>query len=230
MYYWLRLARTAIEDWKARSITKPRNILPADGEAAATLRYVRRKACRDSGVRNCSVWREGELSYSLETNPCTQCKTMGIGLQEFSEALWGIKNSGRGAGELVVDESDLRGWMNGREPIPPHRLRSAVTKAWMRGWVNSSQAISVASSIADHEAAGSSARHLLRRLRRGKELGNPESLGSCCEAELDILTRAAMERQTHVPDLLDNAISITTLNHVQSNLLQICSTKDAKSC
>ncbi len=155
---------------------------------------------------------------------------MGIGLQSLSESLWGIKSAGLGAGELVIDESDLRGWINGRDPIPTHRLRVAVLKAWACGWMTSSQAVSAISTISDREVAGSVARQFLKRLRSGKALGTPESLASWVEAEREAQERAAMEGQTKVLDLTDGVLNIAALSGAQAKLLQICSTEGAKSC
>lgn len=242
MYYWLRLAREAAADWRSRGISKPRNILPADGEAAIALRMIRRQACKAAGVTDCCVWSAGMLDYEPGTNPCTQCKTKGVGLQKLSEDLWGIKNSGRCAGELEVDEADVRGWMNGREPIPPRRLNTAVVKAWAKGWIGASQAATALSSIVDHEAAGAVSRAAQKRWRRSGKVQYPDGEKYALAVEAERLkmidgkaeeihqSRLPTELRSFLEDLPSDASRLAVLNSIQADLLQICSTEGAKSC
>jgi hypothetical protein len=242
VHYWLRLARETAEDWKARGISKPRNVLPASGEGSLTLRVIRRQACKDTGVRDCLVWSAGELAHDPGSNPCTQCKTMGIGLQNLSEGLWGIKTSGQHAGELEVDEADIRGWLNGRYPAPPKRLRTAVVKAWARGWLNSSQAASALSSIVDHEAAGAVSRLAFKRWRRsGKaQYVDHDAFASAIEIERRKAIneqsaevchgRLPSELRKFLDELPSDASRLSILTTIQAELLQICSTEGAKSC
>jgi hypothetical protein len=167
---------------------------------------------------------------------------MGMGLQQLSEDLWGIKTSRKRAGELEVDEADIRGWLNGRYPVPPERLRTAIVRAWARSWLNSSQAASALSSIVDHEAAGAVSRLAQKRWRRsGKvQYSNHEALASAIETERHKMIgekaaeirhgRLPAELRTFLDELPTDATRLVVLKSIQAELLQICSTEPAKIC
>lgn len=257
VFYWLRLARETAEDWIARGVTKPRNILPVDGEAARILRHIRRQACKADLIRDnqdCHVWKTVEFDYepgvypfpslkTLEldyepgTNPCTSCKTRGIGLMKLSEALWGVKTSPpEKVGEPVVDAPDLRGWINGRAPVPPDRLHAAIVSAWKKGWLSTGHVVSSGSSTADLEAAGSVMRRIFKRQRRTGKLPNIEQIAMLIEQErqqMDEDAKLRLQSNRNVPaelkNLPANASQLQTLDQLRSKLLQNCSTEDAKN-
>lgn len=240
MSYLLRFARETVEDWKARRIGKPRNILPADGR---TLRYIRRQACRAGGVSDCLVFKAGQLDYEYGTNPCSECKTQGVSLLQFSRDLFGEKGGvGQGAGEEIVDASDLRGWLNGRTPIPPHRLQAAIVSAWTRQWLSTSQAVSSMSTVSDMEAAGSVLRRIFKRLRRtpSKPPGDIEMLATEIEQErekMDLDAALRWQKSCRIPaELKDlvadsaNASHLLILDQLRTKLLQNCSNEQANAC
>ncbi|MBI5897901.1 MAG: hypothetical protein HZB40_01575 [Rhodocyclales bacterium] len=239
MYYWLRLAREAVEDWKARGITKPRNILPADGATALTLRCIRRQACKAGGVSDCLIWKAGELAYEPGSNPCTSCKTQGVGLLQLSKELWGIKGgTGQDAGAEIVGIEELRGWINGREPIQPQRLRSGIAKAWSLGWLSTSQAATAMEETSSLEAAGSVARQIFKRLRRsGMTEGDREQFGAMAQREreqMDGDARIKFDSNRHVSAALkglpDDLSKLHTINLLRAKLRQNCSTESANTC
>lgn len=242
MSFLLRFARETVADWKARRIGKPRNILPADGGGARTLRYIRRQACRTGGVSDCLVFKEGALDYEYGTNPCTQCKTQGVSLLQFSKDLWGQKGGvGQGLGEEIVDEADLRGWINGRTPIPPHRLEAAIASAWARRWLTTGQAISSMSTVSDMEAAGSVLRRIFKLLRRTPpKPGDIEMLATKIEQErenMDLDAALRWQKNCRIPaelkDLMAdsaNASHLLILDQLRAKLLQNCSNEQAKTC
>ncbi|WP_435626588.1 hypothetical protein [Candidatus Ferrigenium straubiae] len=258
VFYWLRLARETAEDWIARGITKPRNILPIDGEAARILRHIRRQACKADLIcenQDCQVWKTVELNYepgiyplsshkTLEldyepgTNLCTSCKTQGIGLMKLSVALWGVKTTPpEKVGEPVVDAPDLRGWINGRAPVPPDRLHAAIVSAWEKGWLSTSQAVSSVSSTADLEAAGSVMRRIFKRQRRTGKLSSVEKIATEIEQERQQMDQDAglsLQRNRYVPvvlkDLPPNVSKLQVLDQLRAKLLQNCSIEDPKNC
>ena len=242
MYYWLRLAREVAADWKSRGISKPRNVLPADGEAAIALRMIRRQACKAAGVTDCGIWSSGMLDFEPGTNPCTQCKTKGVSLLEFSESLWGTIDSGKRAGEPFVDEADVRGWINGREPIPPRRLKTAIARAWVIGWIGTTRAASDLSFVVENEAVGAVSRAAQKRWRRSGEVqySDNEQFAVAVEAELQKMTeenageilmrRLPTELRRLLEDLPSDASRLAVFKSIQADLLQICSTEGAKSC
>lgn len=207
MSYLLRLMQETIADWKVRKIEKPRStILPLEASiGTSTLRLIRRQACKAGGVKNCFVWRDGELDFEPFTNPCTSCKTQGVGLLQLSRDLWGVK-TGRGhdqgaqIGAEEVDIADLRGWINGKAPISPRRLRTAIGKAWLNGWVTSAQAMTMLSSVTDYEAAGSVARRILKQLRSPKKpLAGLKTPSEQVEMELHAMNLATETETSHYP-------------------------------
>lgn len=257
VFYWLHLARETVIDWKNRRIEKPRNILPIDGEAARILRHIRRQACKADLTRNdqdCQVWKTVELYYepgiyprpshkTLEldyepgTNPCTSCKTRGIGLMKLSETLWGIKTSPpEKAGELIVDAPDLRGWINGRTPVPPDRLHTAIVNAWKKGWLSTSQAASSRLSIADQETAGSVTRKIFKQRRRTGMLPSIKQFSALIEQEQQQRDQDAglrLQSNRNVPvelkNLPVNVSQLQVLDILRPKLLQNCSTEDSKN-
>ena len=232
LYYWLRLVREVVEDWKDRGISKPRNTLAAGGYAAVVLRCIRRQACKASGVRDCQAWTAGELNYEPFTNPCISCGTPGLGLLKLSVELWGVDAGGR-AGKLVVDEADLRGWMNGRTPISPNRLNVATVNAWRNGWLSTTQAVSSMSACADLEAAGSVARRIFKRLRHTEKIDDVEKIATAVEYEWEQMGLAAVtkfERNCRIPEALKDLPPEVSRVHVLEKMRQICPTNGANSC
>ncbi len=231
--YWLRLIRETAQDWKTRHINKPRNILPAHGDAALALRCIRRQACKAGGTVDCDAWSAGELDYEPFSNPCISCGAPGLGLVRLSVELWGVHNGGNRAGKLLVDEADLRGWMNGRTPIQPDRLRTAVVNAWRKGWLSTTQAVTATSACADLEAAGSVARRVLKRFRRGGIVSDPEEIAIAVEGEreqMDQVAVAKFERNHNIPRELKGMSRDFSKLQLLEEMRQICPTKGVKTC
>lgn len=160
-----------------------------------------------------------------------------MGLTKLSEALWGLKTTPpEKVGELVVDAPDLRGWINGRTPVPPDRLHAAIVSAWKKGWLSTSQAVSSRSSTADLEAAGYVTRGIFKRQRRTGKLPSIEQFATLIEQERQQMDKDAelrLQSNRNVPaelkDLPADVSQLQILDQLRSKLLQNCSTEDSKS-
>lgn len=172
-----RVFAEAILDLAERGITKPRNVLPIK-HSSSTLRYIRRMACvtiktpagaKAVDIPNCGYAHSDYVLGANRTNPCSTCARPGISLRNFSATLFGIKPVRKGmeqhAGELVVDESAIRRWMNERAAMQPHVLRQAIGIAFAQGWITLVQAAAMYENQIARETSSNVLLRLLRRLR-----------------------------------------------------------------
>jgi len=218
--YRLRVVQEVLTDWRQRSISKPRNVLPL--HFSRTLQHIRRLACKAEGITDCDCYKDGDFDFEPGTNPCADCKAPAISLNEFSLVVWGTKtNEGtiearQKKGDLMVDVADLRGWINGRAPIQPADMQRVVAVAWKNQWINSSNATTIANRIADAEATSSVLRRFLKRLRERVSFrkdriikDHPEQLEDEIEQELLKMKREEdtwLTSQRNVPEAVKSLL------------------------
>lgn len=137
---------------------------------------------------DCASWSKGELETRSRGYPCDTCSAPGVPIGEFLFALFGTTQFD----EPLKGERALRKWMNSKAPMHADDFRRVLAQAFVHGWLNKSQVLTLWGSVLELEAASSTLRRVLKQARRASS--GQRSEDSARTLTLQIEKEIAMSR------------------------------------
>lgn len=120
--------------------------------------------------------------------------------------------------------------MNGRTPIQPDRLRTAVVNAWRKGWLSTTQAVTATSRRFGSSWIGRT--ESFKAFSTWWDSFDPEEIAIAVEGEreqMDQVAVAKFERNHNIPRELKGMSRDFSKLQLLEEMRQICPTKGVKT-